>query len=129
MTFNINSSDMFLVQFVENGQPQEEGATIARGFRVVEDKQHVPKGWGTASWFDLVSAQMRMVEIKKESQSLGEKGPYRITLCDTNATCQFSPITKTLYDTVIKGILIPDAPELATEKEVQEYCHDLNPYQ
>lgn len=126
MSSNISTNEAFVVEIIYNdGTHNPDFDTIAQGLSVKEDVHHPSGAWGTASWFDKVSAVMRMCLIQAAPRV--ERGTYRVRSV-VGEEILFLRITKPVYNSVVRHIL-PYAPELATDAEIQRYISSLNPYE
>ena len=122
---NINSSEAYVVRLLDSQKtPIATYDTIAQGLRVVKDPTASKGAWGTVSWFDKISANMRLIVVKTPPRL--DKENITIT-DDTNQEYEILLITKSVFDSIVTHIL-PTSPKITSNQHAQEYISSLNPY-
>ncbi len=120
-----SDSAFVVLMFDSEGHHLAQYDSIVQGLTIRANAPQSRGGWGTAAWFDKVSAQMRMIAIQSAPQT--EQDGYRIRDV-RGGQYSFCRITKPIYDSIVQR-LIPDAPTVHTDREAQEYVSHLNPYE
>lgn len=126
MSTNISTNAAYIVSISDaTGAGHEEAFdSVAQGLVIREDRSRPEGAWGTASWFDKAATYMHMVMIQKAPII---KGSSYTVLSQEGVLYSFQLITKAVYDAALKRLL-PEAPDVTSDEEAQQYVCGLNPY-
>lgn len=124
---NLESRYMYYYSLIDlQSQTTIPGSgSLIQGLSYEPYTQPEEKAQGALHWFDKIQAAMRSIELQATLPSL-EKN---FTVIDTDGwSHSFQYVDREVYNALIKEKLLPQAPTLRSEAEIQEYLKHMNPY-
>jgi len=105
--------------------PMEGSDSIIQG--LVLETYPAPKGEakGSIDWFDKVEARQRSMEIKEVPKTLEKSMTFFVV---DGPITHFQYVDLDVYNKLVRKLL-PQAPSLSSDDDVQAYLKRLNPYE
>lgn len=108
----------------ENRTPLEGSSSLIQGLSFEPYMPPEEGAQGALHWFDKIQASVRSIDLVTAPPSFEKK----FTVIDRDGwSHSFQYVDREVYDTLVRKLL-PTAPLLRSEQEIQEYLKRLNPY-